>query len=85
MAAVQKPQERIDHDPTTENFGLWPTVKHREMGDVRVDGEPVHFSETDWELTTGAPCLSEHTEQVLTELLGKTPDEVAKLSEEGVI
>ncbi len=85
VAAVQIPQERIDHDPTTENFGLWPTVKHTEMGDVRVDGLPVHFSQTDWEMTTGAPCLSEHTDEVLIDLLGKTPDEVATLREESVI
>ena len=37
-AAVQKPQERIENDPATEPFGLWPTVEHTEMGEVRVDG-----------------------------------------------
>ena len=85
VAAIQTPQERIDRDPTTKNFGLWPTVANSQMGDVRVDGLPVHFSETDWQLTTGAPCLGEHTEEILVNLLGKTPDEVAELREEGVI
>ena len=85
VAAVQKPGERFDHDPTTGNFALWPTVTHSEMGDVRVDGLPVHFSETDWEMTAGGPCLSEHTEEVLVELLGMTSGEVVKLREEGVI
>jgi crotonobetainyl-CoA:carnitine CoA-transferase CaiB-like acyl-CoA transferase len=85
VSAVQKPGERIDQDPTTENFGLWPTTHHSKMGDVRVDGLPVHFSETDWSMTTGAPCLGEHTEDVLKTLLGKTPDEIATLREEGVI
>ncbi len=84
-AAVQKPQERIDQDQSTENFGLWPTVHHTKMGDVRVDGQPVHFSKTDWEMKRGAPCLSEHTEQVLTGILGVDADEVVKLREEGVI
>jgi crotonobetainyl-CoA:carnitine CoA-transferase CaiB-like acyl-CoA transferase len=45
----------------------------------------VHFSETDWEMTAGGPCLSEHTEEVLVELLGMTSGEVVKLREEGVI
>lgn len=85
VAAVQKPQERIDGDPTTENFGLWPTVPHTRMGDVRVDGNPVHFSETDWHLHAGAPCLGEHTDKVLTELLGMSADEVSALREEGVV
>ena len=85
VAAVQKPQERIERDPTTANFGLWPQVKHAEMAEVQVDGNPVHFSETDWQLDTGAPCLGEHTEQVLTDLLGMSEAQVDALREEGVI
>ena len=84
-AAVQKPAERIDRDPTTEAFGLWPTVTHTEMGEVRIDGNPVHLSRTDWQMKRGAPCLGEHNEEVFAELLGKTPDEVATLKQEGVI
>ena len=37
-AAVQRPAERIDGDPDTEAFGLWPTVTHSKMGEVRDDG-----------------------------------------------
>lgn len=84
-AAVQKPAERIDQDASTENFGLWPTAHHTEMGDVRVDGQPVHFSKTDWEIKRAGPCLSEHTQEVLTNLLGLSIDEVNQLREEGVI
>ena len=85
VAAVLKPEERIDLDPSTGDFGLWPTVTHSEMGKVRVDGQPVHFSKTDWEITRGAPCLGEHTQQVLTNLLGLSTDEVAELRAEGVV
>jgi crotonobetainyl-CoA:carnitine CoA-transferase CaiB-like acyl-CoA transferase len=84
-APVAKPPERVDQDPDTGGFGLWPTVTHSKMGDVRVDGLPVHFSKTDWEITRGGPCLGEHTEEVLTELLGLSPGDVAKLREEGVV
>jgi crotonobetainyl-CoA:carnitine CoA-transferase CaiB-like acyl-CoA transferase len=55
------------------------------MGDVRVDGLPVHFSKTDWRLERGGPCLGEHTETVLARLLGLSPDDVAKLRAEGVV
>ena len=85
VGAVQKPQERIDQDPTTAKAGLWPTITHSKMGKVRVDGMPAQFSRTPWQMTHGGPCLGEHTEQVLTELLHKSPDEVALLREEGVI
>lgn len=84
-AAVQKPGERIDHDSATAAFGLWPTARHTKMGDVRVDGLPVRFSATPWAIERGAPCVGEHTEQILTSLLGLAPQEVARLREEGVV
>jgi len=84
-APVARPQERIDGDPTTAAWGLWPTVRHAKMGDVRVDGLPVHFSRTDWEMRRGGPCVGEHTELVLGRLLGLSPDDVAKLRAEGVV
>ena len=85
VSAVMKPEERIDLDASTADFGLWPTVKHAEMGAVRVDGQPVHFSETDWRITRGGPCLGEHNEEVMTRLLGFGAEDVARLEEEGVL
>jgi crotonobetainyl-CoA:carnitine CoA-transferase CaiB-like acyl-CoA transferase len=84
-APVQRPQERIDGDPATGRFALWPTARHAKMGEVRVDGLPVHFSETDWEIRRGGPCVGEHTEEVLSELLGMESAEIAELRDEGVI
>ncbi len=84
-APVAKPAERVDHDPATAGFGLWPTATHSKMGAVRVDGLPVHFSKTDWKIERGGPCLGEHTEEVLTGVLGLSADEVAKLRAEGVV
>jgi crotonobetainyl-CoA:carnitine CoA-transferase CaiB-like acyl-CoA transferase len=84
-AAVQTPEERIDHDTGTSAFGLWPTVEHREMGQVRVDGLPYHLSETDWKMERGAPCLGQHNEYVYGEILGMTKQEIVTLAEDGVI
>ncbi len=84
-AAVQKPAERIDHDPGTSEFGLWPEVVHSKMGRVRVDGLPAHFSKTDWKIEHGGPCVGEHTDEVLADLLGYDADEIAKLHAEGIV
>jgi benzylsuccinate CoA-transferase BbsF subunit len=84
-SAVQKPGERIDHDLGTSAWGLWPTVEHTEMGKVRVDGLPVHLSETDWEITRGGPCLGEHNDYVFGELLGVSSEEMSSLTKEGVL
>ncbi|MEX2230224.1 MAG: CoA transferase [Dehalococcoidia bacterium] len=83
--AVQRPEERVDHDADTAAWGLWPTAHHTEMGDVRVDGLAVHLSESDWEITRGAGCLGEHNEYVFGELLGVSPSELRLLKEEGVV
>ena len=82
--AVARPEDRIDHDPATSEWGLWPTVHHRELGDVRVDGIPVHLSETDWVIERGGPCLGEHTHQVLSEILGLDDAEIEQLAGDGV-
>jgi len=84
-AAVARPSERIDADPNTRAWGLWPTVAHAKMGRVRVDGLPVHFSQTDWRIERGAPCVGEHTDEVLRELLGTSDEELASLRAERVI
>ena len=84
-AAVARPEDRIEHDPNTAAWGLWPEVKHTEMGRLRVDGMPVHLSETDWRISRSGPCLGEHNEQVYGDLLGLGADELARLREEGVI
>ena len=84
-SAVQTPRQRVDEDPNTAAWGLWPTVTHPEMGDVRVDGLAVHLSETDWAIERGAPTLGQHNEQVFGGLLGVSNEELEQLREEGVI
>jgi benzylsuccinate CoA-transferase BbsF subunit len=84
-AAVQRPGERIELDPGTLEWGLWPTVTHTEMGRVRVDGVPVHFSVTDWVIERGAPCLGEHNDRVFGGLLGHSEAELRRFKEDGVL
>jgi crotonobetainyl-CoA:carnitine CoA-transferase CaiB-like acyl-CoA transferase len=59
-------------------------VHHRELGDVRVDGLPVHLSETDWVIEHGGPCLGEHTHQVLADVLGLDDAEIEQLAKDGI-
>jgi crotonobetainyl-CoA:carnitine CoA-transferase CaiB-like acyl-CoA transferase len=83
--AVQRPRERIDEDPTTSEWGLWPEVTHTKMGQVRVDGIPLHFSKTDWTIARGAPCLGEHNQEVFCGLLGHSEDELQSWQIDGAI
>ncbi|MEZ4554494.1 MAG: CoA transferase [Dehalococcoidia bacterium] len=84
-APVQRPEQRIDQDPNTEAWGLWPEVNHTEMGRVRVEGMAAHLSKTDWSLDLPAPCLGEHNREVYGGLLGISDAEIEQLEAEGVI
>jgi len=83
--AVQLPEERIEFDPGTTEFGLWPWVEHPLMGKVRVDGLPFHLSETDWSIEAAAPLLGQHNDVVFGEILGLSASEIAGLRADGVI
>lgn len=84
-APVLQPHERIEEDRRTIDWGLWATVEHTAVGTSRVDGMPVHLSETDWALERGAPMLGEHNAYVLGELLGRSDAEIERLTSEGVL
>jgi benzylsuccinate CoA-transferase BbsF subunit len=82
---VASPRERIDLDPAAKAWNLWPEVLHTDLGWVRVDGIPVHFSETDWRIEKGAPCLGEDNERVFRDLLGRASADLERLGADGVI
>ena len=85
VAPVLNSPERIDHDPRTADWGLWPTVTHSKHGEIRADGLPVHLSRTDWKVERGGPLLGEDNHRVLRELIGLSHAEIDTLAEEGVI
>ncbi|MCK6578370.1 MAG: CoA transferase [Anaerolineae bacterium] len=55
------------------------------MGETAVVGNPVGFSATPPALRLPPPDLGEHTDAVLSDLLGMTPQEIAALRQSGVI
>ncbi|MGN6696813.1 MAG: CoA transferase, partial [Thermomicrobiales bacterium] len=70
-----------------------PQVLHREMvverphptmGTVRLLGVPYKLSETPAAITRTPPLFAEHTAEILDEL-GLSHDEIARLSDAGVI
>ena len=82
---VSMPEDRIENDPRTSRWGLWPTVQHDVLGGVRVEGIPIHMSETDWSLRKGAPCLGADNDFVYGSLLGLPQAEIEDLKARRVI
>ena len=85
VAGVARPSERVDRDPVADAWGLWPVAHHAKHGERRVDGLPVHLSETDWSIRRAGPLLGEHNERVYGELLSLSTREIGDLQAEGVI
>lgn len=84
-APVTRPKERIDDHPSAREWGLFPEVDHPEMGRVRVDGLPVRFSRTDWEIDRAAPLLGADNHEVFGGLLGLSDAEMGRLKAAEVI
>jgi len=75
----------LQHDPQVLANGYITDFDHPAFGPVKVVGIPVHLSETPGAVRLPAPEFGQHTEEVLTELLGYTWDEVEALRASEVI
>lgn len=72
-------------DPHLEAQGFWVEVDHPAAGRYEVPNFPVKFSETPGKVTSASPMLGQHTEEILTTLLGYTQDQIRELEKEGKI
>jgi glutaryl-CoA transferase len=72
-------------EPQVAARGVRIEVDHPVAGKLPMVASPMHFSATALEHKIPPPLLGEHTEQVLRELLGKSPAEIARLREAGVL
>jgi crotonobetainyl-CoA:carnitine CoA-transferase CaiB-like acyl-CoA transferase len=60
-------------------------LEHPSFGKVRSLGFPVWLSDSPARLDRLAPCVGQHTDQVLHELLGYTRDRIHELADAGVL
>jgi formyl-CoA transferase len=72
-------------NPQALDRNLALTVEHSTAGPIKVPGFPYKLSQTPAEVRLPPPLLGEHTEKVLTELLGYSIEDVARLREQGTI
>lgn len=76
----------LDHlaDEHLLDRGFIVKLEHPEVGSERHAGNPLRMSRTGQRVAASAPCLGAHTEEVLGEMLGVAPGEVARLAAAGV-
>ncbi|HUY39172.1 MAG TPA: CoA transferase [Candidatus Binataceae bacterium] len=71
-------------DPHLAERKYWIELEHPEVGVRRHCGIPWRMSGTPCEVKTAAPCLGQHTDQVLA-TLGYREDEIAALHQKGAL
>jgi crotonobetainyl-CoA:carnitine CoA-transferase CaiB-like acyl-CoA transferase len=69
----------LAEDPQVLANGYVTTFPHPTFGPTQVVGVPVRLSETPGSLRHPAPEFGQHTEEVLTDVLGYSWDDVARL------
>jgi len=76
---------QVAEDPQVLARGMIAEVHHAKAGSMKVAGTPLKLSRTSCEIGEASPDLGQHTEEVLTGLLGMKPEDVRRLREKGVI
>ncbi len=79
--------QQVFDDPQIRQRDMRITMPHPLAGTGTVDliGNPIRFSETPVTYRHAPPTTGQHTEAVLTELLGLAPEDVTTLRDQGVV
>ncbi len=75
----------VVEDPQVKHRELHFEVPHPTVGKVPLVASPIRLSRTPVDTYRAPPTIGQHTEEVLTELLGYTPERIAALRAAGAI
>ncbi|MBW1710477.1 MAG: CoA transferase [Deltaproteobacteria bacterium] len=81
---VQEAPDLVDKDPQLRHRGFWVELDHPELGIRKHEGVSFTFTKTPGRLKRPAPLLGEHNDYVFGEILGMTPEEIKKYTDEEV-
>ena len=77
--------DKVVNHPQVKAREMITQVVHQVTGAVGVPGVPIKLSDTLGHVDTPAPSLGEHTDEILTDMLKMSSDEVEQLKQEGII
>ncbi|MEW6033617.1 MAG: CoA transferase [Chloroflexota bacterium] len=75
----------LGQDPQIAENDYIVGFEHPRLGNIKIPGYPIGFSQASAGTRSAAPELGEHTEEVLAGICGYSQDEVAGLRAEGII
>lgn len=77
--------KELNNDPQLAARQMYQTVTHERMGEIEVPGNPIKLSDTPGEFSTPCPDLGQHTDEILSTLLGMPPDQIKRLRQSGAV
>jgi formyl-CoA transferase len=77
--------EHLFRDPQLLHRQMVAEVPHPTIGDLRLCGVPIKYSETPGAVRLHPPLLGEHTAEVLADVLGLTDEQIDRLKQQGGI
>jgi benzylsuccinate CoA-transferase BbsF subunit len=84
-ASVVEGSSDLFADPQLIYRGHFAEVEHPQHGTIHVEGTRFRLSRTPARIDRAAPALSQHTQQVLEEILGYDAERIAALVTDGVL
>jgi len=82
----QTVKDMLLNDPAcSEENPLFVRRQQAGIGEILMPGSPLEFTGLDRESSAGAPDLGQHTDQVLSELLNLSPDEIGRLHDQKLV
>ena len=77
--------DKVVNHPQVKAREMITQVMHQVTGAVEVPGVPIKLSDTPGDVDAPAPGLGEHTDEILTDMLKMSSDEMEQLRQEGII
>jgi len=78
-------REAMVVDPHLRHRGVFVESEHPAVGPIRQIRPPARYSKTPIGIRRHAPAFGEHSDEILRDILGRSPDEIRELREAGVV
>ena len=77
--------QRLFDDPQVLHREMVVEVPHSTIGTLRLTGVPIKYSETPASIRLAPPLLGQHTDEILSDVLGYSSEQVEALRRHGAI
>jgi crotonobetainyl-CoA:carnitine CoA-transferase CaiB-like acyl-CoA transferase len=77
--------QRLFDDPQVLHREMVVNVPHETIGTLRLTGVPIKYSETPGTIRLPPPLLGQHTDEILTGVLGYSKEQVESLRQHGAV